>query len=205
MARELAILCIFLRAIVYVEPKSILNESFAVSGVYQFVTKPLNCTQYIPDGLLAYMQNTTPSATDFIPFSILPTCLLESDYNPSVPAFFFNNSSLIVFGISVSEVVSFDFNGDLQVKVSLNYFWNDDRLRWPLHSGVNNWMCPDSTILQVSQVWPLIFEVLSCPLQDCELRPQNHTYVYEYLDNIGTVTIQMSVVAFAFRQMHSWL
>ena len=164
-------------------------------GAYHYVTSWLNCTQYIPDAMLGYMQNTTPSAKDVIPFSILSACLLGQDYDPSVPAFFFKNSSDIRFGISISEVVSLEFNGNLQVKVSLSYYWSEARLRWPLNSGVNNWMWPNAILLKNSQVWPLIFEVLNCPLQDCELRPQNNTYVF--VNNSGTVQFQMRALAFA--------
>ena len=81
------------------------------------------------------------------------------------------------------------------MKVSLNYYWSEARLRWPVNSGVNNWMWAHAIVLKKSKVWPLIFEVLNCPLQDCELRPQNNTYIF--VNNTGTAQIQMTALAYA--------
>ena len=159
------------------------------------MTKPLNCTPIIPIEVLAYLQNNIPSTSDQIPRAILTQCLSEQKYDTNLPAIFFNEYNTIMFGMSISEVVSLEFNGDLKVKVNLDYKWAEPRFRWFLDSGINNWTWPPSTMLHVSQVWPFIFEVLNCPLQNCELRPQNQSLVR--VNYSGTVELLMPVLVFA--------
>ena len=158
------------------------------SEIYQQLTQSLNCTPLIPIEVFAYLKNNTPLASDQILLAILTECLSEQKYDTNVPAVFFNEYNRILFGISISEVVSLEFNGDLQVKVNLDYQWEEPRFRWQLDSGINNWTWPQSTMLHISQVWPFIFEVLNCPLQNCELRPQNQSHVY--VNYTGTVELQ---------------
>lgn len=169
--------------------------SKAGDGLYQLTAQPLNCTPSIPNNILNYLVNTSPAETDEIPLAILTQCISNQEYDRNVPALFYNKHNRILFGMSISHVVSLEFNGDLQVKVNLDYKWPEPRFSWLLDSGINNWTWPPATFLQISQVWPLIFEVLNCPLQNCELSPQNHSYVH--VNHTGTIELQMTALVFA--------
>ena len=83
----------------------------------------------------------------------LRSCLRSIPYDRRLSAFTFAATNQIYFGISLSQLLSLDFEGHLTLKMNLDYQWTEPRLRWlldPPHAAPM-WKWPTYTLIHNSE------------------------------------------------------
>ena len=89
-----------------------------------------------------------------IPQMFLRSCIRSIPYDRRVPAFTFSPNNSISFGISLSQLLSLDFEGHVLMRVNLDYQWIDSRLRLSQNSfpAAPTWTWPHKTLIHHTEV-----------------------------------------------------
>ena len=157
----------------------------------------LDCSQYIPNTVYQMMQQYNPNSLSnlMIPTQYLQNCLNSTTYNKYIGPYEFSASSTtwtLSVGMAVSQLVSLDTVEDLQLKVDVNFQWNDPRLQWNAFTNLSVWQWPTKTYLPSSRLWMPEITVLTCELESCSLMINPDTFVD--ISNDGTVDAHESLL-----------
>ena len=174
-----------------------------LSSVYSviFNTTPVNCTPFIPPAAYQAMLHLNANESIdgqainalLIPDGYLHDCLSSIHYYRQLPAYLFLSpytDTQLAFSMTVSELVGYNFDGTLTLKVNIELQWIEPRLQWDTSESINQFNWPLITVIPVTRLWMPVFEVMNCPLADCRLLPTNSTPVT--LENSGNTDLVMS-------------
>lgn len=144
--------------------------------IYQL--EPRNCSSFVPPAVWAAMAE---AEADFelrngqkleavtnkllIPDDYLVECLVSSISKNARHwnAFKYAVDSELNFSLALNELIAFDHEGELTLKVTVELDWHDPHLSWNRsHSRLPKWAWPEATLLPVDKLWTPKFTMLNC-------------------------------------------
>ena len=153
-----------------------------------------DCDKYLPSQVYQLMQqyNPTPTQNLTVPAIYLQNCINvnNSGYNKRIGPYGYSSPTstwTLSIGMAISELVSLDVSEVLQLKINVDYQWNDPRLQWNTSSNLSSWKWPKISYLPVTDIWTPSIYVLTHPSGNGFVGINKD--VFAYVESDGTVLV----------------
>ena len=173
--------------VLYQETNPFTNSSFYNISVTE-------CDKYLSSQVYQLMQqyNPTPTPSLTVPAIYLQNCINvnNSGYNKRIGPYGYSSPTSIwtlSIGMAISELVSLDVSEVLQLKINVDYQWNDPRLQWYTSSNLSSWKWPKISYLPVTDIWTPSIYVLTHPSGNGFVGMNKD--VFAYVESDGTVFV----------------
>ena len=180
---------------------SLLNTTVLTNGLSSsdaielFGYSSANCTSSIPSASYTVMQKLEDSAQSNYKYSVpegyLQSCLHNITYDKDTSPFAYTQNAKFLASFALNSLVTLDFDGNLETKMTLHVEWTEPRLLWMTSVGSLKFWSYQSTVLYPAyRLWLPQFEVINCAAEECTVKIKNDSFVS--LTSEGTIDVDTS-------------
>ena len=173
--------------------------------------KRINCTSFLPAILLnsiKSLRQSHPNASKqeyTISRVYLKECLRKMDkigtefpFNGITESLAVQNKSAqrpfdLSYSFAINNLIDLDFSGNLVIKVTFNFFYNNQFKKWEEYADMNGGIkYPGSVTLKVGEMWHPVMLLSNCQDKNCIIKPDNETFIT--LDSDGDCVLEFETI-----------